>query len=164
MAQPANDPGFEERDHIDYSPGSGDVEVPVARTYRYVKPDFAPGRGTAKCRLAETDLATFAVKRIRDGGENELHMHPNADGFWTVLQGRARFYTTGDELIADLGPMEGVVIPRTFPYWFESADDGQGLEILQVLVCATPVQGAKRPAIKRVGLAPKKAMERTAPD
>jgi mannose-6-phosphate isomerase-like protein (cupin superfamily) len=126
--------------------------TPVARTYRYDKPEFAPGRKTAKCRMAETDLATFGVKRISEGGENELHMHPNADGFWTVLHGRVRFYTTGNELIADLGPMEGVVIPRTFPYWFESADDTQDLEILQVLVCSNPVEGATRPAIRRVGI------------
>jgi mannose-6-phosphate isomerase-like protein (cupin superfamily) len=126
-----------------------------ARTYRYDVPEFAGDRGTAKCRLAETDLATIAVKRIREGGENTLHMHPNADGFWTVLSGRVRFYTTGDELVADLGPMEGIVIPRTFPYWFESAsEDGTDLEILQVLVCSTPVEGTVRPTIQRVGLAP----------
>ena len=142
----------------DVAVGSTYVAPPAARTYRYVRPEFAPGRGTAKCRLAETDLATFAVKRIKDGGENELHMHPNADGFWTVLKGRVRFYTTDDELIADLGAMEGVVIPRTFPYWFESADEGQDLEILQVLVCSTPVEGTKRPAIRRVGLEPKKSV------
>jgi mannose-6-phosphate isomerase-like protein (cupin superfamily) len=127
-----------------------------ARTYRYEKPAFEGGRGTAKCRLAETDLATVAVKRIREGGENTLHMHPNADGFWTVLRGRVRFYTTGDELIADLGAMEGIVIPRTFPYWFESADDDEDLEILQVLVCSTPEQGTSRPAIRRVGLGVKR--------
>ena len=130
-----------------------------ARTYRYERPEFQPGRGTAKCRLAETDLATFAVKRIREGGENTLHMHPNADGFWTVLRGRVRFYTTDDVMIADLGPMEGIVIPRTFPYWFESADRDEDLEILQVLVCSTPEPGTTRPAIKRVGLGPERTIE-----
>jgi mannose-6-phosphate isomerase-like protein (cupin superfamily) len=130
-----------------------------ARTYEYVKPEFQPGRGTAKCRLAETDLATVAVKRIREGGENTLHMHPNADGFWTVLSGRVRFYTTDDVLVADLGAMEGVVIPRTFPYWFESASEDEELEILQVLVCSTPVEGTPRPAIQRVGLGAERAKE-----
>ena len=141
---------------------SGPTIAPNARTYQYVKPEFAPGRGTAKCRLAETDLATFAVKRIREGGENMLHMHPNADGFWTVLQGRVRFYTTDDELVADLGPMEGVVIPRTFPYWFESADQDQDLEILQMLVCSTPEEGRPRPAIERVTLGNRGASENVA--
>lgn len=130
-----------------------------ARTYRYERPDFQPGRGTAKCRLAETDLATFAVKRIREGGENTLHMHPNADGFWTVLRGRVRFYTTDDELIADLGALEGIVIPRTFPYWFESADPDEDLEIFQALVCSTPEPGTTRPAIRRVGLGTDRARD-----
>ena len=125
-----------------------------ARTYQYIRPEFQPGRGTAKCALAQTDLATVAVKRIKEGGENVLHMHPNADGFWTVLRGRVRFYTTDDVLVADLGAMEGIVIPRTFPYWFESADAHEELEILQVLVCSTPVEGTSRPAIRRVGLGP----------
>jgi mannose-6-phosphate isomerase-like protein (cupin superfamily) len=127
-----------------------------ARTYRYERPEFSPGRGTAKCRLAETDLATIAVKRIREGGENTLHMHPNADGFWTVLRGTVRFYTTDDELIAELGAMEGIVIPRTFPYWFESADESEDLEILQVLVCSTPRPGTSRPSIQRVALRPER--------
>jgi mannose-6-phosphate isomerase-like protein (cupin superfamily) len=47
-----------------------------------------------------------------------------------VLSGRARFYTTDDELLGDFGPMEGVVIPRGYPYWFESASD-EPLELLQ---------------------------------
>lgn len=130
-----------------------------ARTYRYERPEFQSGRGTAKCRLAETDLATIAVKRIREGGENTLHMHPNADGFWTVLRGRVRFYTTDDELIAELGAMEGIVIPRTFPYWFESADETEDLEILQVLVCSTPQPGTTRPSIQRVALRPERSKE-----
>ena len=130
-----------------------------ARTYAYVKPEFQGGRGTAKCALAQTDLATIAVKRIKEGGENTLHMHPNADGFWTVLAGRVRFYTTDDELVADLGAMEGIVIPRTFPYWFESASDDEELEILQVLVCSTPVEGTSRPTIQRVGLGAERTKE-----
>jgi len=132
------------------------IDHKPARTYRYEPPEFQPGRGTAKCSLATTDLATVAVKRIREGGENTLHYHPNADGFWTVLRGRVRFYTTDDELVGDLGPLEGIVIPRGYPYWFESADATQDLEILQVLVCSTPVEGTERPAIKRVGLGAQK--------
>ena len=135
-----------------------------ARTYRYERPEFQAGRGTAKCRLAETDLATIAVKRIREGGENMLHMHPNADGVWTVLRGRVRFYTTDDELIAELGAMEGIVIPRTFPYWFESADEAEDLEILQVLVCSTPEPGTTRPSIPRVALRPERSKEHSATD
>jgi mannose-6-phosphate isomerase-like protein (cupin superfamily) len=48
-----------------------------------------------------------------------------------VLAGRARFYTEGDALVADLGRHEGVLIPRGFKYWFEQTGD-ESLQILQV--------------------------------
>jgi len=71
------------------------------------------------------------IKVIRSGGETNLHSHTALDGFWFVLSGRARFYGEGDKLIADLGPHEGVLIPRGLPYWFEAAGD-EVLELLQV--------------------------------
>jgi mannose-6-phosphate isomerase-like protein (cupin superfamily) len=48
-----------------------------------------------------------------------------------VLEGRARFYGEGDQLIGDLGKYEGVMIPRGTPYWFESSGEVP-LQILQV--------------------------------
>ena len=66
-----------------------------------------------------------------------MHSHPNMDGLWFVLSGRAKFYTTGDELIAELGSLESVLIPRDYPYWFES-DGDEILEILQVEAFTTP--------------------------
>jgi mannose-6-phosphate isomerase-like protein (cupin superfamily) len=48
-----------------------------------------------------------------------------------VLKGRARFYGEGDELIAELGPHDGILLPRHFKYWFESASE-ETLELLQV--------------------------------
>ena len=33
------------------------------------------------------------------GGENKLHSHPNLDGLWFVLKGKARFYKGHDELL-----------------------------------------------------------------
>jgi hypothetical protein len=41
----------------------------------------------------------------------------------TVLAGRARFYGEGDAPIAELGPYEGILIPRGFRYWFENAGE-----------------------------------------
>jgi hypothetical protein len=64
-------------------------------------------------------------------GEFKLHSHAHLDGFWMVMQGRARFYGEGDTLIADIGPQEGVLLPRGFKYWFENAGDDV-LELLQV--------------------------------
>lgn len=58
-------------------------------------------------------------------------MHTAMDGFWFVLSGRARFYSEGDALVADLGPHEGILVPAGAKYWFESGDCEQ-LELLQV--------------------------------
>jgi mannose-6-phosphate isomerase-like protein (cupin superfamily) len=81
--------------------------------------------------LCRSDVLFGAVSVIRSGGENNLHSHAKLDGFWFVLRGAARFYTTDDELLAELGPEEGILIPRGYPYWFESIGS-EVLELLQV--------------------------------
>jgi mannose-6-phosphate isomerase-like protein (cupin superfamily) len=70
------------------------------------------------------------VQVIAGGGETNLHAHTAEDAVWLVLSGRARFYTTNDELVGDLGPFEGLTIPRGAPYWFESGSD-ENLVILR---------------------------------
>lgn len=44
-------------------------------------------------------------------------------------KGRARFYDENDQVIGDLGPMQGILIEHNFPYWFE----GTGDELLEIL-------------------------------
>ncbi|MEA2640959.1 MAG: hypothetical protein QOF51_2353 [Chloroflexota bacterium] len=98
----------------------------------------------------QTDIAPFQVAKVRpqllrkgktstslaragnlgigvqvcasDGGETNLHAHPNADSAWMVLSGEAIFYTTNDKVIARLGKYELVTIPAGTPYWFDVAD------------------------------------------
>jgi mannose-6-phosphate isomerase-like protein (cupin superfamily) len=101
-----------------------------AKLINYERPILRESQPKAVKMLARTDRAFFAVQVVREGGENNLHSHAHVDGFWFVLSGRARFYTTGDELLGELGPLEGVLIPREFPYWFESCGEDE-LEILQ---------------------------------
>jgi mannose-6-phosphate isomerase-like protein (cupin superfamily) len=105
------------------------AEPAQARVFRYQTPKFEGAQ--AKVWLARSDIMFAAVKAIREGGENNLHSHTALDGFWFVLKGRARFYGEGDALIGDLGPNEGIFLPRGVMYWFESAG-GEMLEILQV--------------------------------
>jgi mannose-6-phosphate isomerase-like protein (cupin superfamily) len=101
-----------------------------AELMRYERPVLKKDQPKAVKMLGRTDRAFFAVQLVKEGGENNLHSHKHVDGFWFVLSGRARFYTTDDKLLGDFGPMEGVVIPRGYPYWFESASEEQ-LELLQ---------------------------------
>ena len=87
-----------------------------------VRPNLlAKGKTTA--RLATTDIMTVGVQVVAGGGETNLHAHANEDATWLVLNGRVRFYTTGDEVVGEYGRYEGVVIPRGVPYWFESASE-----------------------------------------
>ncbi len=98
-----------------------------------------PGRDFPKksIRLMRTETLTVSAQIINQGGETNMHSHTNADEAWIVTAGRARFYGTSDdpnkkeEVVAELGPREGIVIPKGVPYWFESASDDQ-LEILRV--------------------------------
>ena len=101
-----------------------------AQVIDYQRPVLKDGQPKAVKMLARTDRAFFAVQLVREGGENNLHSHAHVDGFWFVLSGRARFYTTGDELVKECGPLEGVLVPRGYPYWFESCGEEE-LEILQ---------------------------------
>lgn len=100
-----------------------------AQIFRYEQPTF--DRGKRAVRLVRSPRVTAAIQVVKDGGETNLHAHPHMDGFWMVLSGRARFYNDKTTVMAELGPLEGVFIPRNFKYWFEAASD-EPLEIVQV--------------------------------
>ena len=48
-----------------------------------------------------------------------------------MLNGAVKFYGEGDRVIAEIKKTEGILIPRGFKYWFESASD-EPLEIIRV--------------------------------
>jgi oxalate decarboxylase/phosphoglucose isomerase-like protein (cupin superfamily) len=99
------------------------------QVFKYERPEFD---GVKKSiQLCRSDLLRGLVQVVKKGGENNLHAHTADDAFWMVLKGSVRFYGEGDAVIAELGPYEGVLIPRGFKYWFESAGE-EPLEILRV--------------------------------
>jgi len=104
-----------------------------ARTqvFRYTTPDLG-SRPRAITRLFVSDLMCGLVQVIKKGGETTMHSHAAMDGMYMVISGRARFYGEGDRLIGELGPMEGVYIPRDVKYWFESAQEDPPLQLLQI--------------------------------
>src|SRR5688572_1627290 len=79
-------------------------------------------RGHQDFPLAKTDLMKVVMKSYAEGGENELHAHPNEDHMFVVLQGQARFYDK-DEKDTVIGRHEGIMIPRGAYYWFQSCGD-----------------------------------------
>jgi mannose-6-phosphate isomerase-like protein (cupin superfamily) len=92
-------------------------------------------RGKTSDRLAKAGNLGIGVQVCAaDGGETNLHSHPNADSAWMVLSGEAKFFTTGNKEIAHLHKNELVTIPAGTPYWFDVAnkESGENLVILHV--------------------------------
>lgn len=97
--------------------------------FKYERPEFT---GVKKnIPLCKSDILKGGLQVVMKGGENNLHAHTGDDAFWFVLGGAVKFYGEGDKLLADLKKHEGIMIPRGFKYWFESASE-EPLEILRV--------------------------------
>ncbi|MBI3062214.1 MAG: cupin domain-containing protein [Deltaproteobacteria bacterium] len=118
-----------------------------AQLFKYERPEF---EGVKKSMLiCSSDILRGHIQVVKNGGENNLHTHTGEDAFWLVLSGAVKFYGEGDRLIGSLKKHEGILIPRGFKYWFESASE-EPLEILRV---AARDQGTEN---KRVNCTPLK--------
>jgi mannose-6-phosphate isomerase-like protein (cupin superfamily) len=118
-----------------------------AQLFKYEKPEFD---GVKKSLMVcNSDLMRVHLQVVKTGGENNLHTHTGEDAFWLVLGGAVRFYGDGDTVIAELQKHDGILIPRGFKYWFESASD-EPLEIVRVAARDQNVEN------KRVNEAPLK--------
>jgi len=112
---------------------TGEIRDPsqqlVPRVIRYEKPETTRDRHVVS--FARTDSMMVFMQVLLRAGESRLHAHPNTDAFWWVVRGRAEFYTTDHELLADLEPENGLLIPRGCPYYFNAVGE-EHLEILQM--------------------------------
>ena len=124
---------------------------PEAKMFRYEP--IKSERPKKIVRLCRTDRLIAQVQILTSGGENNLHSHTSLDGFWMVLKGRVRFYTTDDAVLGEFGPMEGVLVPRGYPYWFESAGE-ETLELLQIEGSTRPLGGSREETSDRVNYTP----------
>lgn len=104
------------------APGVGAEEASGPFKVFQVRPQLLE-YGKVVTSAAKTDLISCSVQVIAHGGETNLHAHMGSDAIWLVLNGKAKFYTTGDEVVAEVGKNEGLLIPRGTPYWFESSSD-----------------------------------------
>ena len=100
--------------------------------------------------LAESDICGATVQIIPEGGDNNMHYHPDSEGFWMALQGSVRFHGP-DGVIGEYGPYEGLLMPRNSRYWFESADTSTELHLLHIDVNSQ--QNAKN---GRIDLSPRR--------
>ena len=92
---------------------------PEAKFFSMKTPLMAQGR--MDNYVARTDLMTVTVKVYAAGGENAMHMHPYEDHAFIVLQGQATFRIDSDDNVRVVNPNEGVMLPKTVCYWFQSS-------------------------------------------
>jgi mannose-6-phosphate isomerase-like protein (cupin superfamily) len=104
---------------------------PLTVTVFGYEPPADQQKSKAIVRLCRSDIVYSTVQVLKEGGENNLHAHTAQDGIWIVLKGRVKFYGKDNAVLAELGPLQGIHLPRGFYYWFESASS-ETLEILQV--------------------------------
>jgi mannose-6-phosphate isomerase-like protein (cupin superfamily) len=122
-----------------------DAEAAI-KTFRYEKP--APnGRPKQIAWFVRRPMMEVLVQVVKEGGENNLHYHTNSETTWMVLKGRARFIGCGDALLAELGPMEGILLPGGSRYRFSKIGDDD-LEILQMVA----VRGSGDGAAERINI------------
>ena len=100
-----------------------------AKEFRYQTPDFEGVKKTMQ--VCNSDLMKVQVQVVKNGGENNLHTHTGEDAFWYVISGAVKFYGEGDKLVGEYKKGEGILVPRGYKYWFESASQ-EPLEILRV--------------------------------
>ena len=96
--------------------------------------------GKTSNSLIRGEVISCGVQVIAHGGETNLHAHRGNEAIWIVLGGRAKFYTTDDQVVAELGQYEALYIPESTPYWFESASE----ENLVILRLGANVPGKER--------------------
>jgi len=101
-------------------------------------------RGKSVQSLVRAGKLSLGVQVVAaDSGETNLHSHPGVDSAWMVLDGRAKFYTVNDRVLAELGKNEVISIPAGAPYWFEAVGD-QPCVILHITARDAAIQGESR--------------------
>ncbi len=118
-----------------------------AKEFRYQTPEFEGVKKTLQ--VCNSDLMKVQVQVVKNGGENNLHTHTGEDAFWYVISGAVKFYGEGDKLVGEYKKGEGILVPRGYKYWFESASQ-EPLEVLRVTAKDQNIDN------KRVDLSPQK--------
>lgn len=105
------------------------------QTFRFPGAGAEGGRvireGGLSYHMCKSDSLNSKVIVLEPGVHNVAHAHADEDAHYFVLAGRVKFYGRRDEPLADLGQGEGVLVPHSTPYWFESCGD-RAVEMLRV--------------------------------
>ena len=115
---------------------------PTAKVFDLRTPYLDKGRTTDM--KARTDRMTLAMKVYAEGGENNMHHHPDEDHSFVVLEGQATFHIETDDNVTILGPYGGIMLPRGVNYWFQSTADQN---LVMIRVGATSGSGGRTSAV-----------------
>ncbi len=96
-------------------------------------------QGSHTTYVAQSDLLSLAVKIYAAGGENKMHMHPEEDHSFIVLQGQATFHVGTDDNIKIVNANEGVMLPAGTCYWFLSSMP-ENLVMIRIGAAKSPPQ------------------------
>jgi mannose-6-phosphate isomerase-like protein (cupin superfamily) len=88
-------------------------------------------QGRTDTVLAATDDLSVRLKVYASGGENGLHAHVGEDHVFVILQGSARFFGPDDEAV-DLGPHQGIMMPKGMLYRFYATSEDECLVMLRI--------------------------------
>ena len=95
-----------------------------------------PKTGKTDIPYVATDRMWVVLKTYAQGGENELHAHPNEDHLFLCLQGQAEFFGPQNETRL-MSKNEFVMLPRGCLYCFKSVGD-EPLVMLRVGAVVDP--------------------------
>jgi quercetin dioxygenase-like cupin family protein len=87
-------------------------------------------QGRTNLPLAATNVMSVVLKCYAEGGENELHAHPNEDHVFVLLQGQAIFHAP-DGRTTTLHANQGIMIPAGTAYSFQATGD-ENLVLLRI--------------------------------
>jgi mannose-6-phosphate isomerase-like protein (cupin superfamily) len=73
--------------------------------------------------LSRTPFAMMSVVLCPAAEAGEVHVHTASDMFWFVVTGTVSFFDEQGELIGELGPEQGIVIPRGYAFRHEITPD-----------------------------------------
>ena len=94
--------------------------MPVANAKRFAIQGSLLLAGAQDSPVYSSDSMWVHLKIYAQGGENDLHAHPEEEHSFIVLEGRAEFFDEVGESTV-LGPYEGILLPRGTLYRFRSA-------------------------------------------
>ena len=94
--------------------------TPKAKVFSLRSPLLSSGSTTDL--VAESELSWYHIKVYAQGGENALHMHPNEEHSFVILEGEATFYDV-DEQPTVVTKYQGVLLPKGTLYYFQSTGD-----------------------------------------